>query len=183
LLAASGQTVRAEGVAAASVAEIASRVGLTHGAVYRQFSSKDGLVAASITADFDRIVALLEGIGAKGGSLEAYFRAYLATDHRDHFPWGCPVAPLAAEVGRSSEPVRQAFAEGLQRNLDAIAELSRIPDRNAAQAFAISTLATLSGAMAMARSTRAAAPETSDLILQVALAGLLANARSAGAAD
>lgn len=178
---ASGQTVRAEGVAAASVAEIASRVGLTHGAVYRQFASKDVLVAASITADFDRIVALLEGIAAKGGGLEAYFTAYLAADHRDYFPWGCPVAPLAGEVGRTSEPVRQAFADGLQRNLDAIAGLSKIQDQRAAQAYAISTLATLSGAMAMARATRATAPETSDLILQAALAGLLADARQKGA--
>lgn len=182
MLQASGQTIRADGVTAASVADIASRVGLTHGAVYRQFASKEALVAASVSADFDRIVALLEGIGAKGGTLEAYFKAYLAADHRDYFSWGCPVAPLAAEVGRTSEPIRQAFSAGLQRNLDAIAVLSKISDAEAAQAFAISALATLSGAMAMARATRVTLPETSDRILEAALTGLLADARLKGAA-
>mgnify|MGYP006208062171 CR=1 FL=1 len=62
LLLAAGQKMRAEGVQAATVAAIAGQVGLTHGAIYRQFESKDALAAAAITADFDRILAVLERI-------------------------------------------------------------------------------------------------------------------------
>ena len=161
----------------ASVAAIAGQVGLTHGAIYRQFASKDALAAAAVTADFDRILALLDGIGGQGGSLADYFRAYLATDHRDHFVWGCPVAPLAAEIGRTAAPVQAAFADGLRRNLAAIATLSGITDRAQAAAYAMSALATASGAMAMARATRSCDPELSGQILATALQSLLSDPR------
>ena len=177
LLQATGQAMRASGVSVASVAAIAGKVGLTHGAIYRQFASKDALAAAAITADFDKIIALLEGIGGQGGSLADYFRAYLATDHRDHFVWGCPVAPLAAEIGRTADPVRAAFADGLRRNLAAIATLSGIVDQAQAAAYANTALATASGAMAMARATRDCEPELSGRILASALQVLLADPR------
>ena len=177
LLQATGQTMRAEGVQAATVAAIAGQVGLTHGAIYRHFASKDLLAAAAITADFDKIIGMLDGIRAKGGALGDYFQAYLAQDHRDYFVWGCPVAPLAAEVGRTAAPVQSAFAAGLQRNLDSIAALSGIADPAAARDYAMSALATLSGAMAMARATRPCDPATSDSILAAALRGLMADPR------
>jgi TetR/AcrR family transcriptional repressor of nem operon len=179
LLQATGQTMREHGVSAATVATIAAQAGLTHGAIYRHFPSKDELAAAAITADFDTIVALLARIGAQGGSLADYYRAYLATDHRDHFVWGCPIAPLSAEISRTAQPVRAAFAEGLARNLNAIADLSGIADPVEARSYAISALATLSGAIAMARATRACAPETSQQVLDEALRTLLADPRIA----
>jgi TetR/AcrR family transcriptional regulator, transcriptional repressor for nem operon len=180
LLRATGQMMRAHGVSVATVANIAAEAGLTHGAIYRHFPSKDDLAAAAISADFDTIVALLTQIGAQGGSLADYFRAYLATDHRDYFVWGCPVAPLAAEVSRTAPSVKAAFAEGLHRNLDAIADLSGISDKAEARSYAVSTLATLSGAMAMARATRVCDPETSQQILDQTLRTLLADPRIGG---
>ncbi|MDP3196787.1 TetR/AcrR family transcriptional regulator [Tabrizicola sp.] len=183
LVRATGQMMRAQGVSVATVANIAAHAGLTHGAIYRHFSSKDDLAAAAISADFDTIVALVNRIGAEGGSLADYFRAYLAADHRDHFVWGCPVAPLAAEIGRTVQPVKAAFAEGLARNLAAIAALSGITDEAEARSYAISALATLSGAMAMARATRGCEPETSQQILEETLRTLLADPRIAGRAQ
>jgi TetR/AcrR family transcriptional regulator, transcriptional repressor for nem operon len=180
LVRATGKAMRAHGVSVASVANIAAAAGVTHGAIYRHFATKDDLAAAAITADFDTILSLLQTIRENGGGLDAYYRAYLATDHRDHFVWGCPVAPLAAEIGRTARPVQSAFAEGLARNLAAIAEMSGIPDPTAASAYAISALATLSGAMAMARATRVSDPEASRRILEVALAGLLTDPRCPG---
>lgn len=177
LLLAAGQKMRAEGVQAATVAAIAAQVSLTHGAIYRQFESKDALAAAAITADFDKILGVLERIESAGGTLGEYFRAYLAPDHRDYFVWGCPVAPLAAEMGRAAGSVQAAFAAGLHRNLDAIARLSGIADPTAARQYAISALATLSGAMAMARATRVCDPQMSDSILSAALHGLLTDPR------
>jgi TetR/AcrR family transcriptional repressor of nem operon len=179
-LKATGQMMRAQGVSVATVANIAAEAGLTHGAIYRHFPSKDELAAAAISADFDTIVALLDQIAAQGGGLADYYRAYLATDHRDHFVWGCPVAPLAAEIGRTAQPIRVAFAEGLARNLDAIANLSGIADKAEARGYAISALATLSGAMAMARAMRACDPEISQQILDQTLKTLLSDRRLAG---
>lgn len=179
LLRATGQTMREHGVSVATVAHIAAQAGLTHGAIYRHFPSKVELAAAAISADFDTIIALLGQIGAQGGSLADYYRAYLAPDHRDHFVWGCPVAPLAAEIDRTAPRVKAAFADGMARNLEAIAKLSGIADKDEARNYALSSLATLSGAMAMARATRACDPDTSRQVLEQALKTLLSDPRIA----
>jgi TetR/AcrR family transcriptional regulator, transcriptional repressor for nem operon len=178
LVQAAGQFVRAKGIGEASVGAIAGQVGLTHGAAYRHFASKDALVAAAIRADFDKIVQLLQGIEAKGGILADYISAYLALDHRDYFAWGCPAAPLASEVGRTSAQIREAFAAGVQRNIEAIASLSRIPVAAEAESYATSTFATLTGAMALARALAEVDPEASQKVLDTALATLLVDPRS-----
>ena len=162
VLKAAGQVMRAQGTGAATMAAIAAKASLTHGAVYRHFSNKDDLAAAAITADFDRIVALLEGIATQGGGADDYIKTYLGTDHRDHFDWGCPIAPLASEIHRNAAPVQQAFTEGLERNIDA---LLSIMGADKTRGDAIVILSALSGAMAMARATRQTAPELSDHIL------------------
>jgi TetR/AcrR family transcriptional regulator, transcriptional repressor for nem operon len=177
LLQATGQMIRAQGLAVASVAAIAAQAGLTHGAIYRHFPSKDGLAAAAIGRDFDRVVDGLSGIAQRKGKLAEYLTAYLAEDHRDYFFWGCPVAPLAGEMGRNSQTVQAAFCDGLDRNLAAIADLSGIADQTEAVAFAITVLAMLSGAMAMARATKGCNPARSKQILEVTLASLLNDPR------
>lgn len=137
------------------MAQIAAKADLTHGAVYRHFASKDAVLAAAITADFARIVDLLQGITAQGGTEAAYVAAYLATDHRDHFPRGCPAAPLATEISRA----------GLHDNLAALARLTSRNDPAAAQTQSIAHLAALVGAMALARATKATDPALSDHFL------------------
>jgi TetR/AcrR family transcriptional regulator, transcriptional repressor for nem operon len=163
LVTAAGQVIRQHGLAEAGVAQIAAAADLTHGAVYRHFASKDAIAAAAIRADFSRIVALLDELTTQGAPARAYAETYLAPDHRDHFPWGCPAAPLAAEVFRASPEVQVAFAEGLQANISALARLidAQKPDLPAAMLL----LATLVGAMALARATAAADPALSDAIL------------------
>jgi TetR/AcrR family transcriptional regulator, transcriptional repressor for nem operon len=165
VLKAAGQVIRAQGTEAATMANIAAKAKLTHGAVYRHFNNKDDLAAAAITADFDRIVALLNGIGQQGGGAGAYIDAYLGTDHRDYFDWGCPIAPLASEIHRDALAVQQAFTEGLERNIDALLKVMA-PDKTRGDAVVI--LAALSGAMAMARASRQTAPELSQDILSSA---------------
>ena len=76
-------------------------------------------------------------------------------------------------------PAEARVALGLATGLDleAIARLSRIADPAQAKDFAIFALATLSGAMALARATRGCDPETSTAILEAALRALLADPR------
>ena len=162
VLKAAGQVMRAQGTEAATMATIAAKAKLTHGAVYRHFNTKDDLAVSAITADFDRIVALLDGIAQQGGGAGTYIETYLGTDHRDHFDWGCPIAPLASEIHRDAPAVQQAFTEGLERNIDALLKVMG-PDKTRDDAIVI--LAALSGAMAMARAARQTAPQLSQDIL------------------
>ncbi len=177
LLKATGEMIRESGIAAASVAQIAARVGLTHGAIYRHYMSKDDLAAAAITADFAAVTTGLEALADKGATLRTYFTGYLDPDHRDYFMRGCPVAPLAAEIARADTRVQSAFRHGLDANIAAIARLSGIADPAAATRYASFALATLSGAMSMARATKPADGDLSNAILAAALEGLLADPR------
>jgi TetR/AcrR family transcriptional regulator, transcriptional repressor for nem operon len=173
LLRATGQTIRQNGIAAATVADMAAKVGLTHGAVYRHFPSKDALTAAAIRADFAVVTDGLAALRARDATLEQYFLGYLDPDHRDYFMRGCPVAPLAAEISRTGDEPKAAFCEGVAANVQAIADLTHMEDPELAQDYAIFSLAALSGAMAMARATKAVDPAFSDRVLAATLAGLL----------
>lgn len=157
---------RTHGVAAASVSEIAKSAGLTHGALYRHFPDKNALAASAITADFDRIVVLLEDLKRSGRPSADYVRTYLGTDHRDHFIWGCPAAPLAAEIHRLDDGVQTAFASGLERNLASLAALIGQGDALQSREQAIFMLSAMAGAMSLARAVKSADPAFSDEILQ-----------------
>lgn len=180
LMAAASASIRQNGVAATSIAEIAGKVGLTHGALYRRFPTKAALAAEVVTQDFDKIAALLAQFAEKGG-LAGYVQTYLSPDHRDHFPWGCPAAPLAAEISRVDPEVQKAFCAGLARNLDRLAALIAGEDRGEvgaeARAEAMTALALMVGAMSLARATKAVDPRLSDDFLATARTQLLAQER------
>ena len=166
IVGAAGIAFRTHGVSAASVAEIAKSADLTHGALYRHFPDKDALAAAAISADFDRIVTLLGQFRDGGKPAGDYVRIYLAKDHRDHFIWGCPAAPLASEIHRLNDTVQTAFADGVERNLAALAALIGPEQPSRSREQAIFMLSAMAGAMALARAVKNADPALSDEILQ-----------------
>ncbi len=163
---AAGVAFRTHGVSSAPVGDIAKLAGLTHGALYRHFPDKNALAVAAIGADFDRIVALLVQMTDGGKSVSDYVQTYLTTDHRDHFSWGCPAAPLASEVPRLESKVQTSFADGLKRNLSALANLIDPKDSSQSREQAIFMLSAMAGAMALARAVAHADPAFSDKIIQ-----------------
>lgn len=173
LMAAASEAMRKNGIAATSVAEVAQSVGLTHGAIYRRFPTKAALTAEVIAQDFDKIVRQLAGLEAQKDGLATYVGTYLGPDHRDFFPRGCPAAPLAAEVARVEPEVQQSFCAGLRRNIEGIAALDKTADREKAAAHAMVTLATLVGALSLARACKSSDLDLSDAFLQHAKDWLL----------
>jgi TetR/AcrR family transcriptional regulator, transcriptional repressor for nem operon len=159
--------IREHGIAEASVADIARAAGLTHGAIYRHFPSKSALVAAAIRFEFDRIIGVLMQLQAQDAKASSYADLYLSPDHRDHFHWGCPAAPLAAEIHRLEAEVQTAFRDGLNGNIAALAALINPADPIAARAEAITMLSALLGALSLARATSTIDPGLSGEILQV----------------
>lgn len=162
VLSAASMVMRAQGIAAASLADVAAKAGLTHGAVYRHFAHKTDLATQALAFDFDRILALL---AQDGMTFETYVRTYLSAQHRDYFPWGCPVGAYAGEMGKLPPDLRAAFAKGTQENITALAALLGGPN---AQGRATALLALMAGALAMARAVKANDLALSDSILHSA---------------
>ena len=125
ILEVASRSFRRDGVSAAGIAGIMSEAGLTNGAFYPHFASKEVLIRealASALADQqhrleDRRTAM---------DLEGTIRSYLNRSHLEEPASGCPSAALLPEIARQPLATRQAYEEGLRGYVSTLAEL--LPD-------------------------------------------------------
>lgn len=110
-----GRLFREKGFGAVSVAEVMNAAGLTHGGFYGHFSSKDDLVAQTLTHVF-------AADASKGSDLSAFVDAYLSPWHRDNAADGCPTAGLAADIRYQAPPASLAMTEGVRSQIKRISE-------------------------------------------------------------
>jgi TetR/AcrR family transcriptional regulator, transcriptional repressor for nem operon len=126
---ASGQ-FRENGVAAVGLAGIMSGAGLTNGAFYAHFDSKEDLVQAVLRNALSRREGALRTALESGVGLEAVIRDYLSARHRDGAGRGCPTAALVAEIARHPNKTRDAFTAKISEIIALLA--AQIRDRSAA---------------------------------------------------
>jgi TetR/AcrR family transcriptional regulator, transcriptional repressor for nem operon len=167
LLKAAGRLFRERGFDKVGIAEIAAAAGLTHGAFYTHFESKEALCAEVIPRASRRSGAVLESMVDWRASIEAYLSPKHVRDRAN----GCPFAALAGDVPRESETIKAAFSEALERSIDvAAARLGHKGEASRREA-GIQALATMVGALVLART--AATPQLRDEILRAARNKLL----------
>lgn len=164
--------IRSRGPDKISVAAVMASSGLTHGAFYAHFSSKEGLVAEAIEemfSDARRLGDTLENASLKDVSdarlaFRTYLAAYLSPEHRDGPERGCPLPSLATDMARTGGPAATQFAVGLAQLTSRIAVvLAKIGVRDpSAEANAI--IAQMVGAIGLARAVGRG--ELSDAILR-----------------
>jgi len=112
---------RENGVAAVGLAGIMSAAGLTNGAFYTHFESKEDLVRAALLHALSRREARLRANLEGKAGLEATIRDYLSARHRDGAESGCPTAALVAEIARHPKPTRDAFTGKIAEIIDLLA--------------------------------------------------------------
>ena len=177
--AASARLFREHGLHGVSVAQVMADAGLTHGGFYGHFPSRDALVARACALAFEESATRWrQRIDQAQGDRKAARRnlvvQYLSTTHRDAAGLGCAASALAGDVAReaSDKPVHDAYLHGLKSLIDIWQ--STAPDGDdAASDSALVDLATLVGAITIARATRGDA--LSDDILAAARDRLLAS--------
>ena len=174
---ASSRLFRERGLHGVSVAEVMARAGLTHGGFYGHFSSKDGLAAVACSkavADsgerWSRRFAALPDAASRRA---AYVQGYLAPATRDRAGTACAIAALAGDVARepADKPVRAAYLDGVKSMAARLAQLQLPDNAEPVDQAALADLATLVGALVLARATRG--DPLSDDILASARARLL----------
>jgi TetR/AcrR family transcriptional repressor of nem operon len=109
---------REEGVAAAGIAGLMAEAGLTNGAFYNHFESKEHLVQEAMAHALGKRETAMREAGPGAG--ETFIRNYLSPSHRDGPGQGCFTAALAAEIARHPETTREAFTGAVQRTLGRI---------------------------------------------------------------
>ena len=116
-----GRRLKRDGIDGSGVATLMADAGLTNGAFYAHFDSKEDLVAAAVADQLrrQREVVSVETPGLAG--VEQIVRAYLSVEHRDRPEDGCPSAALLDEIGRCANRTRDAYSDGLMAIIDDIA--------------------------------------------------------------
>ena len=116
-----GRRFKQDGIDGSGVATLMADAGLTNGAFYAHFTSKDDLVA-NVVADQLRAQAETFSTLPPGlAGLEAFLLEYLSPQHRDNPGNGCPSAALLDEIGRCATAAKDAYTEGARSILDEIA--------------------------------------------------------------
>jgi AcrR family transcriptional regulator len=125
--------------------------GLTNGAFYAHFESKDDLVAAVIRHELDVQVCAMDGLPVGRAGLEAFVREYLSPEHREHAAEGCPAAALLDELGRCSVSARRAFTEGAEQVLSEIGARLSPADPTSARGLALALYTSMVGTLQLSR--------------------------------
>src|SRR5215217_5436873 len=148
---AAGRRFKQDGVDGAGVAAVMSDAGLTNGAFYAHFSSKEDLVANVLA---DQLRAQRQSFDAQPSDragLEAFVRSYLSPEHRDQFADGCPSAALLDEIARRPTDTRDVFTEEVMGVVDEIASSLDPTDVEAGRAGALTVFGLMVGTLQLAR--------------------------------
>jgi TetR/AcrR family transcriptional regulator, transcriptional repressor for nem operon len=167
ILTAAARLFRERGVSATGVDSITEDAGLTHGAVYSQFGSKEAIAAEAIRLALQGSRRLWQRVAERKGEEKAFaaiVAAYLSREHRDSPGQGCVAAALGADVARQPQSVREAFTEEFKDALAFLAEVMPGDDSSGRDEDAIAAFASMVGALILARAVND--EPLSDRILQ-----------------
>ena len=94
---------RKEGVSATGLAGIMAESGLTNGAFYAHFDSKDALVLEAISKALGDKLAQLEDLNDEKPDIESGIRQYLNKSHLQIDEDGWPSAALVRDIDRQRD--------------------------------------------------------------------------------
>src|SRR5215207_9471793 len=151
ILEVAGRRFKQDGIDGAGVATLMADAGLTNGAFYGHFSSKEDLVANVLA---DQLRAQRQSFDAQPSDragLEAFVRSYLSPEHRDEFADGCPSAALLDDIDRGPTDTRDVFTEEVMGVVDDIASRLDPTDVEAGRADALTVFGLMVGTLQLAR--------------------------------
>jgi TetR/AcrR family transcriptional repressor of nem operon len=157
--AAASRLFRERGLDAVTVAEVMAEAGLTHGGFYTHFPSKDDLAAAACEAAFafaaEKWRRRIDAAPTPAEARDAIAQGYLKAANCDPAAASCPTATLAGDVARAGadRPIHDAYRAGVRAQVEMLASLGDSGDATRDRAEACVRLATMMGALLLARAT------------------------------
>jgi TetR/AcrR family transcriptional repressor of nem operon len=151
ILEAAGRRFKQDGIDGAGVAAVMSDAGLTNGAFYAHFASKEDLVACVLADQLRTQRHSFDAQPSNRAGLEAIIRSYLSPQHRDACADGCPSAALLDEIARRPAATKQVFADELLDTADDIAARLDPTDPDAARTDALVLFGMMIGTLQLAR--------------------------------
>lgn len=154
IVAAAARAIRRSGYDGTGVADIMKEAGLTHGAFYAHFASREAMLAEAASrasAESAALAASTVAAAPRGKALDAILHGYLSKEHVAQADHACPLVALGSETCRQTAEVRRVTTRHIQEMVDLLARQS--PDWGQPQAHqrALVTLSTMVGALLLAR--------------------------------
>jgi TetR/AcrR family transcriptional regulator, transcriptional repressor for nem operon len=151
ILEAAGRRFKRDGIDGAGLATVMADAGLTNGAFYAHFSSKEDLVANVLAEQLRAQRQSLDAEPSDRAGLEAFVRSYLSPEHRNQFADGCPSAALLDEIARRPADTRDVFTEEVMGVVDDIAARINPTDVEAGRVDALTVFGLMVGTLQLAR--------------------------------
>ena len=168
------RAIRRSGYDGTGVADIMKEAGLTHGAFYAHFASREAMLAEAAGKACAESAAAVAEVVAKAPqetALEFMLNAYLSKEHVQATEMGCPLAALGSETARQAPEVRRVASQHIKAMIDLIARQSPDWGQSGAHERALVTLSTMVGSLLLARAVDD--PALSESLREAALEHLI----------
>lgn len=153
---------RERGYDGVGVADLMAAAGFTHGGFYKHFGSKADLMAEAASCGLAK-----SADAAADMDLASFMSHYLSRQHRDAPGQGCTMSALCTDAARQPDPVKAAFAAGIEAQL-AVPPYpegqSDGPTSKQARARRIALMAQAVGAMVLSRSCPDDSPLADEIL-------------------
>jgi TetR/AcrR family transcriptional repressor of nem operon len=146
-----GRRLKRDGIDGSGIATLMADAGLTNGAFYAHFASKDDLVATVVADQLRKQCEALSAVAPGRDGIEQFVRAYLTVEHRDAPEDGCPTAALLDEIGRCPDGTKQAYTDGALAIIDDLAARLAPQDPRTARVKTLGVLSVMVGTLQLSR--------------------------------
>ncbi len=144
---------RAHGFDGIGLKDLMEGAGLTQGAFYKQFASKDDLAAQASRRAMASAVNRLSAAAAANPDdpLGAAIALFLSSEHCEERMDGCPVVALGSDAARQSADVKASFEAGIREYLELLGSWVGGAEGEEPSSKAMTILSTLVGAVVLSR--------------------------------
>ncbi|MGJ4946062.1 TetR/AcrR family transcriptional regulator [Bradyrhizobium sp. HKCCYLS1011] len=149
--------------------DLMEAAGLTQGAFYKQFASKEDLAVEASKRALESASRRWSEATARNPDdpLGAVIGFYLSADHREERMDGCPVVALGSDAARQGPDVKAAFEEGIKAYLDVLGGFTAQSNSEESRRKAMGILATMVGAVTLSRAVND--PDLAQALLDAAV--------------
>lgn len=133
--------------------DLMETAGLTQGAFYKQFESKEALAVEASNRALESASLRWSDAAEQNPDdpLGAVIAFYLSADHRGEKMDGCPIVALGSDAARQGPGVKAAFETGIKAHLEVLGRFLAETGGEESRGKAMAILATMIGAVTLSR--------------------------------
>ncbi|TMJ79829.1 MAG: TetR/AcrR family transcriptional regulator [Alphaproteobacteria bacterium] len=168
---------RSRGFDGIGLKDLMKGAGLTQGAFYKQFASKEDLAAQASGRALESASRRWSAAAAANPKdpLAAVIAFYLSAEHREEKMDGCPIVALGSDAARQGSDVKASFEAGIRQYIELLSSWVGDADAEEPSGRAMAILSTMVGAVVLSRAVND--ERLSKQFLQAAAQSVLTGSR------